>query len=389
VVDWNDMDERAWRVFAGPHRMLLRLAGRVPDPWLTHNRELLGEGDVIWLPDTVAGGLLQMGVPLTAAEIEMLPDVLVGLGAHRHRPELLDRVPVSELTPPTGHRFYPAPPDVLAAAANRIPATLDLTGGSSDNFWDLPTELTHLSDLADDLTSSADTSAVAAASIRDSVIGLWRAWRFGPTGPPADGRRVYLVEVEQGTPAWQIDTDVRRALTRNREDYPQVEVFWTGEPLPPYQQAALNGAALLWARNNDRVRAAPAYDGIDPTGRPYFNPDHPRLPASEENGPLYFRLIGGTVVPGTDAYTLDIIDPTRGQTVPQAYRTDGRWTWPGEAPYYFLEHEIAPHPDLLEHLRTTEPPSTADAVALFRATIALRNQPQHRAGNGPTATTIR
>jgi hypothetical protein len=46
--------------------------------------------------------------------------------------------------------------------------------------------------------------------------------------------------------AWDIAGNVQRSLERRGAVDPQVEVFWTGEELPPYHRAALAGAALLW-----------------------------------------------------------------------------------------------------------------------------------------------
>ena len=48
-------DERVERIFRGVHRLLLRLAGRVPDELLTHARSMLAEGDLPYLPDTLTG----------------------------------------------------------------------------------------------------------------------------------------------------------------------------------------------------------------------------------------------------------------------------------------------------------------------------------------------
>ncbi|MDG4831664.1 hypothetical protein O7627_20495 [Solwaraspora sp. WMMD1047] len=249
MADGSELDEAGWRVWSGLHRLLFRFAGRVPDEWLTHARGMLGSGDLNYLPDTISGSLLELDLPLRPAEAQLLRDTLVLLGVDGDEPAGLARVRISdEPTPATGHRFHPAPPAVLAEAGARIPPSLDLTGGDPDDLAELPADLAHLDDLALDLTDQTDDRALGNATGQDGTISLWRAWRFGPQGPPVGGRRVYLIEVTPGTPAWDITHELQRELIWKGEESPQVEVFWTGDELTPYHRAALAGAARLWVR---------------------------------------------------------------------------------------------------------------------------------------------
>ncbi|MGW4460880.1 hypothetical protein [Micromonospora sp. NPDC004704] len=249
MSEWSELDDATRRVFGGLHRLLFRFAGRVPDEWLTHTRRMLGGGDLNYLPDTVSGSMLELGLPLRAAEAELLRYTLVALGIEGDPPAGLHLVWISEdPTPPTDHRFYPAPPEVLVSAGERIPPSLDLTGGDPLALSDLPADLAHLDDLALDLTDRQDDVALGNVYGRQDVIALWRAWRFGPDGPPVGGHRIYFLEVDPDTRSSRITHELQRALIRRGETNPQVETFWTGDELTPYHRAALAGAARLWVR---------------------------------------------------------------------------------------------------------------------------------------------
>lgn len=338
---WSELDEEEWGIWAGLHRLLLRLAGQMPDDWVTHTRGMLGGGDLAYLPDTISGSVVQLGVSLTPAELEFLPRVLPAFGQGDEPPVGLDQVRVAAETPATGHQFSPAPPAVLASAGARIPASLDLTGGASDALWDLPPELAELEDLADDLTDTVDSGVVVEVSGEPGVIGMWRTWRSGPDG----SRRIFLVEVEPRVPAWQVAYDIQRELVRDGEEHPQVEVYWSGDELTPYHRAARSGAALLWARQPGRVRVARVPEVLAP--------DHPRVTDPREGDRLLAALRGGAVVPA-------------------GHRTDGHWVWPEAVADHLAEHGLAPDPELAEHLLASPPPSTVDGVGLFRAENALR-----------------
>jgi hypothetical protein len=240
------MGEEMWDVFVGVHRMLLRLAGRVPDEWLTHTRELLGGGDLFQLPDTVVGSMATLGMPLTTAEVELLRTVMFRYIDDRE-PLGLDKLLVSEVTPATDYRFSPVSAEVLAMAGGRIPAALDLTGGPSDDLTDLPERLADLADLADDLTDPLDDRVVDNLTYDDGVTRIWRTWRFAPGGSPDDGRRVFLVEVATDILAWDLAYDAQRELADMGETFPQVEVYWAGDDLTPYHRAARDHSTLLWA----------------------------------------------------------------------------------------------------------------------------------------------
>ncbi|MEV4812320.1 hypothetical protein [Micromonospora avicenniae] len=364
-------DDPGWdegeRLLAEVHRMLLRLAGRVPDEVLTTLRELLGHGDLRYLPDTVSVATVQHAVPITPADKELLARILIVLDVPGGEPQLYDEVPVAAQPPPAGpFRFLPVPPAVAAQAAERISGRLDLTGGSDPfDLTELPADLAHLADLAPELTDQADDRAVDNLSLAEGVRGIWRTWRLGASGSdPA--RRVYLVELGPGVPAWDVTQEAQDALTMKGEQAPQVEAFWAGEPLTAYHRAALAGAALLWAPNADRVRVALREEQLADLVRS----GSPRLPVGER-GTLAERLAAGAAVPGRAERLPDLVEPGRGVVVPGGYRTDGRWVWPEALGYYLTEYGVAPPGELTEAPPAGGPPTPAGQVAVFRAGLAL------------------
>ncbi|WP_229071627.1 hypothetical protein [Actinoplanes sp. DH11] len=239
----ESLGEPAWRLFTGLHRLLLRLAGRVPDDWLNHVRTRIATGELAEVPDTISGTTAELRVPLTAGEVALLRELVLLLHGDRE-PMRIEQVVVAERTPASAHRFFPVPAEVLATDAARIPAHLDLSG--TDDLWQLPPHLAHLDDLAMRLTDLTDTAPVVALGQRDDVLSIARAWRFPLDGPPVDGVRVLLVEVASGAPAW----DVARTAERDMDEAgAQVEAYWAGDELPPYHRRALAGAAVLWKRS--------------------------------------------------------------------------------------------------------------------------------------------
>jgi hypothetical protein len=243
----SELNDEIWRVFGGLHRLLLGLAGRVPDDFLTHCRGLLGTIEVDYLPDTVSGSLAQLGVALRPADLAVLRAASAIFGSPEE-PAEIDLVPLSDRVPGTEHLFFPAPPGVLAAAGPRIPARLDLTGGDPEDFAVLPPHLAHLADLAYDLTDSVDARMADFFAARPGTVAIGRTWRFGPSGPPTAAQRVFVAEVDSGVWAWDRAYEAQQVLTRFGEPDPQVEVTWTGDDLPPYHLAAWAGSARLWAR---------------------------------------------------------------------------------------------------------------------------------------------
>jgi hypothetical protein len=205
-----------WPIWAPLHRVLLHLAGRMPDDWLAYQRQALAGGDVVYLPDTIAGSVVTLGVSLTAADVAALrraQEAINGPG----QDEVIARVAVVAETPATGHVFAATGPD----------QRLELL----------------------------DETALALAD-RDDVARVGLAWRTGPT-PDAPARWIYLVEYDPGAPAWDAVEEVR-SLALDAESTPAVEAYWSREELPPYLCDALERAVVLWQRGPDWRHSAEA-----------------------------------------------------------------------------------------------------------------------------------
>ncbi|MGI5285174.1 hypothetical protein ACQEVF_17820 [Nonomuraea polychroma] len=217
---WAELDERAWQLYAGVHRLLLRLAGQVSDEVLTGARTMLAQGDLAYLPDTVTMAAAEHGVPLAAREVGVLRELLAAIGPGGE-PAAVDQVTISDADPVPVHRFFPDSADPV-----RVPAGADLSAGDAD-------------DAVFDLTDQLVTDAL---SEHQGVVTVLRAWRSGPLRR----RRVYLAEVEPGVPAWEVALEAQTELAAMGERDPQVEVYWRGEEPPPYQRAARDAAVVLW-----------------------------------------------------------------------------------------------------------------------------------------------
>ncbi|PRX46540.1 hypothetical protein B0I33_107117 [Prauserella shujinwangii] len=100
-----------------------------------------------------------------------------------------------------------------------------------------------------------------------------------------------------------------------------------------------------------RLRTPRLYDGLDPAGRPVTTrgPLHPA-----ERDRVLGYLEGAPVVLAARGFGDDVFDPDRPASVPLTFRTDGTWVWPGAVAYYLREHELAPDPDLLSHIRALD-----------------------------------
>jgi hypothetical protein len=200
---------------------------------------MLVSGDGYQLPDIVSGSMVEFGLSLTSDEAAFLREMREPIG--------IERIPISDETPSTDYDFFPVGAEVLATDAARIPARLDFTGSPSDDLWDLPSDLADLEDLVLRLTDIEDQVVLTELEIRDDIRSVARAWRFRMDDRFA-GVRLVLVEMARDAPAWEVTGKLQRLLAGHGVPDPQVEVYWTGAELPPYQRAALEGAAVLWRR---------------------------------------------------------------------------------------------------------------------------------------------
>ncbi|WP_199433274.1 ferredoxin [Qaidamihabitans albus] len=107
-------------------------------------------------------------------------------------------------------------------------------------------------------------------------------------------------------------------------------------------------AGLPAAGPEPGLRTPRVYDGLDEAGRPVV--ERPPLAPAERDRVLGY-LEAAPVVLAARSYDDDVFDPGRPPSVPLNFRTDGTWVWPGAVAYYLREHEVAPDPDLLTHIR--------------------------------------
>jgi hypothetical protein len=316
------------------HRTLLRLAGWLPDDLLADARARLVDDQFAEIARMLAFAGQRTVLPLTAADLTLLADLLV------EHPDVLDRLElVVPDTPPTW-QFVETPPE---------------TGGDHDG--QPPT--------VDDL--------VAAVSDEPAARGAWLAWRLPGNGSPyPPPTAVHIVEADDGDLA-ALTGRLQRRLATARGGVPLIEVVAVGEEPPAYQAMARECGTLLWARAPERdIAVARVFDTVDPHTGPGFAPDHPRLTDERERDRILHYLDSGTVLLATTSTLTDSLDPTRGAVVPMSFRTDGAWIWTDTIAYYLREHQLAPEPQLLRHIQEADgPPPDLDAVTVHRAMRVL------------------
>ena len=157
-----------WPICAPLHRVLLDLAGRMPDEWLAHQRDALADDRLADLPDTIAGSVITLGVPLTGPDVTALLTAQAAINGPGQE-DLINQVTVVALTAATEHGFAATGPD----------QRLDLL----------------------------DETALALAD-RDDVARVARVWRTGPAPGTRLGQQVFqLGTVESGAALLVIAAD--------------------------------------------------------------------------------------------------------------------------------------------------------------------------------------
>lgn len=90
------------------------------------------------------------------------------------------------------------------------------------------------------------------------------------------------------------------------------------------------------------------FDGEGPDGRPYASRP-PVDPA--ERAVLIAYLERAPIVLAARGFDTDRLDPGGRKDVPMTFHTDGTWIWAEGVGYYLREHDVAPEPDLVDHIR--------------------------------------
>ncbi|BCJ56077.1 hypothetical protein Asp14428_75520 [Actinoplanes sp. NBRC 14428] len=308
------MNEAAW------HRLLLSLAGRLPDEVVTRARALLAAGRPAEAARAAGSAALAHGVALTAEEAGLL-------GAHEAaRAE-------RAVAPPYG--MAPTGPDVLARHGDDIPYRLDLSirdGGPGG-------------------PDPVDTTATAWCAGDPHPYALWRSWRYPADGTPqGPARRIYLVQVPDESALAGVTAGLQATLAACGERDPQVETFADDAGLPGYRQRALSCSALLWT-------AAP--------------PKQPRLvpdAAPARTAPPDAAEVAGYLDAGR---SLELVGDAG-----RIFRTDGTWIWPASAGAEVRDHGREPYGPLLARIRDSSyRPPAVGAVAAHRALCVLYQPP--------------
>jgi hypothetical protein len=200
--------------YAQLHDLLLGLSGRMTDAATAELRAAIVE-DLAYTPDAIVVAAIRDRVPVTRQEVNTIIEVTRGLALPGGDPHRIPELTLADADPANHHRFV-----------SRAGVAIDVM----------------------------DQAMAAAVRFKRGPVRAWRAWRDDPTGP----RRVYLVKVDLAVQAWYLAhtsqrryAELAKTLTEldARDKVPAVEVFWTGQELPPYQRAAMAHAELLWSRD--------------------------------------------------------------------------------------------------------------------------------------------
>jgi hypothetical protein len=337
---------------AACHRLLLRLAGTVPDDLTCQCRRWLAEDRTSDVGRSIAYAVLSQHVRLTDAEIDLLAELL---GAAALDTSALSMVEVLDSEPLPKHAFAPSRAD--ADRGTQLGAADDRPGPPA---------------LAAEPDDDVDRAMLARMDAEPLIRALWRVWRFPGDGAPwPRPRRVYVVETDQDAELAGIAARLQAVAASAGETAPQVEVYPVHAALPGYQRLARAYGALIWARDPDPgLRLAALPDQVD------AGADGALALPTTEVARLVSYLRGGEPLLVTTARMPDVVNRARGAVVPMNFRTDGRWIWSDAAIYYLERYGLAPDPELVAHVRRLNYTSPeVDGAAIHRALAALQEPP--------------
>jgi hypothetical protein len=328
------------------HHILLRLAGKVSDSLVAQARAWLAEDRIGEVVRAVAFAAISQRVALLEDDVALLAELVDNSGGD---PPALSGVEIAE--------FDPAPPFGFAASPPYAPAPARASDAPVDDV---------------------DAAAVAAVAQESGLRGMWRAWRSPVDGSPwPPPRRVYLVEAERDVDLVALTGRLQPRLTGAGETDPQVETFSMDSDLPTYQRLALAYGALLWASTPEPdIKIASIFDEVDAQAGPRFTDAHERMDDAEETQHVVDYLNAGQPLLVTTAAMDDVVDTSRRTVVPMNFRTDGTWIWTDTTTYYLERHNLAPDPDLLNHIRAADYRiPEIDGVSIYRTLAVLQEPP--------------
>ncbi|MFD9123966.1 hypothetical protein [Kitasatospora sp. NPDC059571] len=301
------------------HRLLLNLAGRLPDAALTRLRALLAANDRTAFAADLGHTVVAEATALSEPDEDLVAELLEADG--------LDSSPLDDLPP------------LSAETALHITHTFTAQQPAG--------ELN-----SGDHHDASDRAAVAAVAHTPGIRGLWRTWRWPADTDSTPPRRIHLVETDRTVDLPALAARLQQHLETPEDPHPQVEAYATGAALPRYQQLARTHGTLLWMPTpHHPLRLAPVFDEPHAESGPRFLPDHPRTTDPGEAALVIAYLRSGELLLASPELADDILRPYREAVVPVDIRTDGAWIWTDATTYYLEEHGLEPHPDLLAHIR--------------------------------------
>ncbi|TDV41413.1 TNT domain-containing protein [Actinophytocola oryzae] len=184
--------------------------------------------------------------------------------------------------------------------------------------------------------------------------GTWFNARYRLDHPSS-----YNLEYDREEPAWdmapppQAYPDDMRMFPRSDENVPEwlrrrLAMAPPPGPGPGPGPVPGPGPDRPLGAQAPRFRVARIFDGPGEDGRPSVN--RPPVDDMDITDVLDYLDKAPLVGPGR-GYDTDRLDPNGQQSVPVAFHTDGTWIWPAAVNYYLREHDVAPEPDLVEHMR--------------------------------------
>jgi hypothetical protein len=197
-------------------------------------------------------------------------------------------------------------------------------------------------------TMPADLQALFArlrAGMYREGRGTWFNARYRLDHPSS-----YNLEYDREEPNWDLTPppqaypDDMRMFPRSDENVPE----WLRRRLAAAPPPERPPGPPQGPPPTPRFRVARIFDGPGEDGRPSVN--RPPVDDMDIQDVLDY-LDNAPLVGPARGYDVDRLDPNGQQSVPVAFHTDGTWIWPAAVNYYLREHDIAPEPDLVEHLR--------------------------------------
>jgi hypothetical protein len=323
-------------------RLIQNLADALPDDVVRFARKALADGQPAQALSALVFACIRHGTTISTVEYAVLAECLLSV---EEDVSLLDHVGVGDVERQVVFEFVRVPEameDVAPVADGTMP-----NGGAGDDVEAAVLDI--------------DQAVAAQLGTRAPVLGVWRAWRYPVTGSAwPRPTPVYLVEAPDEASTLALATTYyggRDEASASPEAI--VEVYPTGTELPPLQRAVQFAGELVFASTSPPdFTFADVFDG---------EPDEDGLPqnltrvSEEEADRLLTYLLSGTPMLVADTQGEDVLDPSRGQSVPLHLRTDGIWVWSDASAYYLREHLIGPPPAFYAYLQTV--PETAERVS--------------------------